>query len=251
MAIVDVFGGCRLIVMVCSCVLLSATIYKLRRAKVQSTQSGHMKVSDIAVCLVIESLTIGCSVMTIFVYNEHQTAQIAIDMIHELLDLLLMIAYFKILTQFVTEFQLRTKVEADGHVLIVGINREGVEVLKFFLDEEQQEKLIGPGFKHKSQNAMVARNQSIEAAGGFEILSDGRTDDFSDTGLTVGDNSLSNAGRSVHLVSAYEGPSMQSPNSVTSGVSMSGKERTLTAEFTSASPTNERQVANSLGVPRL
>ena len=51
--------------------------------------------------------------------------------------------YFKMITNFITKFKLQTKVNKDGSIDIVGIDKNGLEIFKFSLDHEQHQNLLG------------------------------------------------------------------------------------------------------------
>ena len=69
--------------------------------------------------------------------------QCAIDMFRDLVDFGLGINYFKMITNFITRFELRTKANPDGSIDIVGINKHGNECFKFKLDHETHLLMLG------------------------------------------------------------------------------------------------------------
>lgn len=72
-----------------------------------------------------------------------KTTNIYVDMSEDILNLCLTVLYFKIITNFITEFRLHTKVHEDGNIDIVGIDRNGYEVFKFALDNALKQQWLG------------------------------------------------------------------------------------------------------------
>ena len=65
------------------------------------------------------------------------------DIARDIINYFLTIMYFKMITNFITDFTLTTKVNGDdGSVEIVGIDPKGREVFKFAIDDERNQ-LIG------------------------------------------------------------------------------------------------------------
>ena len=85
------------------------------------------------------------------------------EITRDLLNLLLCFMYFKMITNFITDFHLQTKVNADGSVDILGIDRNGYEVFKFALDDERKQGLLGIDAKDSNLNDST-RRQSVKEA---------------------------------------------------------------------------------------
>lgn len=124
--------------------LLSSTIYKLRSAKVSKSETGHLNVVDATILLIFMILMTVTGLASNFVSKfDYPDIAIGIDIARDSLDFLLVIMYFKMITNFITTFELRTKVNVDGSIDIVGYDTEGHEVFKFNLDNEHHLKLLG------------------------------------------------------------------------------------------------------------
>ena len=70
-------------------------------------------------------------------------AQVGVDMFRDLVDFGLGINYFKMITNFITKFELQTKANPDGSIDIVGIDKHGHEIFKFKLDYETHNMMLG------------------------------------------------------------------------------------------------------------
>ena len=124
--------------------LLTATIYKLKTAKVHGSDTGHLNVFDASFLLVFILLMCASGLASKFTPRVlYPTVAIVIDIVRDILDYLLAIMYFKMITNFITTFKLRTKVTSDGSIDIVGYDDDGHEVFKFNLENEQHLNLLG------------------------------------------------------------------------------------------------------------
>ena len=102
-----VFGVCRSSGMAASAGILGFTIYKLERAKVKRTDSGHLKIVDIAVLLSLQIVMVVLGFVSIFYTNDHHTVfQIYIGTSRDVIDFLLGVMYFKMMIHFITKFKL-------------------------------------------------------------------------------------------------------------------------------------------------
>lgn len=124
--------------------LLTATIYKLRSAKVHNSDSGHLNIWHARILLVFMLMMTVSGLGSKFVSRaEYPEISMGIEISRDLLDFFLAAMYFKMITNFITTFKLRTKVNADNSIDIVGYDDDGHEVFKFNLDNEQHLKLLG------------------------------------------------------------------------------------------------------------
>ena len=53
------------------------------------------------------------------------------------MNLIILMIYFKMVTNFITDFRLSTKVNNNGTVDIIGLSDTGYELFKFELDDER------------------------------------------------------------------------------------------------------------------
>lgn len=128
------FGVARAIGFAVNAGILSCTIYKLKSAKVNTEDTGHLKIYDAAFLLgLLVLMTIGGLTST-FMHDDWTL--IYIDATRDVIDFLITMMYFKMITNFITIFRLQTKVNKNGSIDIVGIEPNGNEVFKFQLDEE-------------------------------------------------------------------------------------------------------------------
>ena len=101
------FGVLRALGMSISACLLTATIWKLKSAKVDKTDTGHLNLLDASVLLILQILMILTGILTILMYREHhEYEQIYIDISRDVIDFLIAILYFKMITNFITKFKL-------------------------------------------------------------------------------------------------------------------------------------------------
>jgi hypothetical protein len=123
--------------------LLSSTIWKLKSAKVHRTETGHLKIGNASMLLVLIILMIFTGLVSTFVPFSYGKIKLIADMVRDVMDYVLCLMYFKMITNFITTFRLQTKVNKDGSIDIVGIDENGHEVFKFNLDNEQHQNLLG------------------------------------------------------------------------------------------------------------
>ena len=116
--------------------LLSVTIYKLKSAKVTTQDSGHLKLFDICVLLVMQVATIAAGILSFFAFNKTEKGMIYTDCTRDILEFFLAILYFKMILHFIKDFRLETKVNKDGSIDIVALDDHGYELFKFNIDEE-------------------------------------------------------------------------------------------------------------------
>ena len=121
--------------------ILSFTIRKLRQAKVNRTDSGHLNMRDATVLLILLILMMGTGLAGAYVPIDKGLKYI--DCFKDVFDFMIGMMYFKMITNFITTFRLQTKVNKDGTIDIVGIEPNGHEVFKFQLDADQHNKLLG------------------------------------------------------------------------------------------------------------
>ena len=107
----------------CNIVILSATIHKLKAAKVQRTDSGHLNMRDATILLVLLILMMGTGIAGVYV--PINKGLVYIDTSKDIFDFMLGVMYFKMITTFVTTFRLSTHVNKDGSIDIVGIEPNG------------------------------------------------------------------------------------------------------------------------------
>lgn len=120
---------------------LICTIYKLQTAKVQATNSGHLNLRDATILLIFMILMTASGLASAMITDLE--ARIIIDMLRDIIDYILAIMYFKMITKFIASFQLQTTVDQDGKIQIVAIEPNGIEVFRFTLEGEQYTNLLG------------------------------------------------------------------------------------------------------------
>ena len=109
--------------------ILSFTIRKLKQAKVNRTDSGHLNMRDATVLLILLFLMMGTGLAGAYVPID--MGLIYIDCFKDIFDFMIGMMYFKMIINFITTFRLQTKVNKDGSIDIVGIEPNGGEVFKF------------------------------------------------------------------------------------------------------------------------
>lgn len=188
--------------------MLALTIYKLKKAKVQRTDSGHLKILDASVLLILMILMIISGLVSSLVFEEKQTLQIYVDCIRDSVDYLIGVMYFKMIIHFITNFTLQTKVDRDGDIQIVGIDKNGHEVFVFNINEEQHQKLLGfanEQIQKYQKNRRKSKYEKKQKKGQYyEISENGSTDDFSDATRSAL-QTPSNADAQSNFVSAFGG----------------------------------------------
>ena len=123
------FGVARAIGFAVNAGILSCTIYKLKSAKVNTEDTGHLKITDAVFLLfLLVMMTIGGLTST-FMHNAWTL--VYIDCARDVIDFFIAMMYFKMITNFITTFRLQTKVNKNGSIDIVGIEPNGNEVFKF------------------------------------------------------------------------------------------------------------------------
>lgn len=112
--------------------------------------------------------------------------------------------YFKMITNFITTFKLRTKVNGDGSIDIVGYDEDGHEVFKFNLDNEQHLALLGFNREQVSHSQELHKVDERERQKNtFEVVSENSSqNDFSDNTSCL---SKSNWEGRSNFVTDYEG----------------------------------------------
>ena len=116
--------------------LLSLTIWKLKSAKVKKAETGHMKIGNAIMLLILQFFMIATGVSSEFFPDHWLVVRLTNDMAKDVFDFLLGIMYFVMITNFITTFKMQTKVNLDGSIDIVGIDPNGREVFKFCLDDD-------------------------------------------------------------------------------------------------------------------
>ena len=96
--------------LIMSNILLSITIYKLKSAKVEVKESGHLKLFDICILLVMQIATIFAGLISFFFFNKTEKGMIYTDASRDVLEFFLAIFYFKVIIHFIKDFRLETKV---------------------------------------------------------------------------------------------------------------------------------------------
>ena len=86
--------------------LLSATIWKLKSAKVDKTDTGHLNLLDATILLILQIMMIGTGMVTILFFENHSQEQIYVDTTRDVIDFLIVVLYFKMITNFITKFKL-------------------------------------------------------------------------------------------------------------------------------------------------
>ncbi len=120
---------------------LVCTIYKLKTAKVQTTNSGHLNLRDATLLLIFMIAMCGTGLASAI--DTKVRVQGGIDMARDLLDYFLAVLYFKMIIKFIASFRLQTVVDLNNNVQIVAIEPNGNEVFRFTLDDEQYTNLLG------------------------------------------------------------------------------------------------------------
>ena len=87
-------------------VLLSVTIYKLKSAKVNSKNTGHLKLLDICILLVMQIFIIIAGLISFFFFNKTERGMIYTDCTRDVLEFFLFIFYFKVIINFIKDFKL-------------------------------------------------------------------------------------------------------------------------------------------------
>jgi len=115
------FSIYRIIGFVLNMLLICMTISRLHKAKVRSTDTGHLNMchaKTLLVLLILQALS--ASVIAIAPIFEMHASQ---DIVRDILNFMLAIMYFKMIAHFITDYRLTTKVSnEDGIVDIVGLN---------------------------------------------------------------------------------------------------------------------------------
>jgi len=175
--------------------LVICMLYRLRAAKVNGTNSGHLNMCNAKLLLVFIFLQIISALLPTF--TEVNASNMYLDMIDDILNLCLTTMYFKMITNFITQFTLKTKVSEDGTIDIVGIDPNGFEVFKFALDNELREQWLGTAKLTKSAtNVKDSQTQPVIRNRGRQVDHDDVTDDSDVTSPT---NS------NFDVVSAFQG----------------------------------------------
>ena len=89
-----------------SSILLSITIYKLKSAKVNSKESGHLKLLDICILLVNQIAVIITGVISFFFFKKTEEGMIYTDAFMDVLEFFLAIFYFKVIIHFIKDYKL-------------------------------------------------------------------------------------------------------------------------------------------------
>lgn len=88
--------------------LLICTIYRLKKAKVKSTDTGHLNTKHAWALLVFLFLQIFLLQMTVFFPMSEMSR--GHDLAKDFINFALTIMYFKMITNFITDFRIETKV---------------------------------------------------------------------------------------------------------------------------------------------
>ena len=146
--------------------------------------------------------------VTILFFENHSQEQIYVDTTRDVIDFLIVVLYFKMITNFITKFKLQTKVNKDESIDIVGIDKNGIEIFKFRLDVEQHHKLLGimqssTAVAHRRTTTKKPSNDVDKAKVGYEeVMDDYSANDFSDSASNL---SMSKSGAGgVSFVSDYD-----------------------------------------------
>ena len=131
----DLTWGCvRAFGLLLNIMQLVCTIYKLKTAKVQTTNSGHLNLRDATLLLIFMIAMCGTGLASAI--DTKVKVQGGIDMARDLLDYFLAVLYFKMITKFIASFRLQTVVDLNNNVQIVAIEPNGNEVFRFTLDDD-------------------------------------------------------------------------------------------------------------------
>ena len=196
-------------------ILLIITIYKLKSAKVEVKESGHLKLFDICILLVMQIATIIAGLVSFFFFNKTEKGMIYTDASRDVLEFFLAIFYFKVIIHFIKDFRLVTKVNKDGSIDIVALDETtGHELFKFNIDEEQSQCMLGIDqsivnhHMHRSNSTRRrSLKESIQSKGTFEIIDDGEDslNDFSDSDDQSNNNaSDATSNKSSNFISAFD-----------------------------------------------
>ena len=170
-------------------VLLVLIIRMLKRAKVTSTDTGHLKLVDASILL---GLLIVIILLTslIAVKPLHETRlTVNFLVVKECTEYLIGIMYFKMGTSFITNFKLQTKVNDQGSCEIVGIDTNGHEIFVFVLDNETRASLLGILQASKDSDWSKINNhqskQRHQSKNTFDLIeSNSHLNDFTDGGTS-------------------------------------------------------------------
>ena len=135
------WGIIRAVGLILNIMQLVCTIYKLKTANVQATNSGHLNLRDATILLIFMILMTGTGLASAI--TSDMKKQTLIDMFRDIIDYTLAIMYFKMITKFIASFRLQTTVDNEGKVQIVAIEPNGIEVFRFTLEGEQYTNLLG------------------------------------------------------------------------------------------------------------
>jgi len=183
-----VFAGLRAFGLSINATLLSSTIWKLKSAKVNRTETGHLKIGNASMLLVLQILMIASGLLSAFIPFDKAKVKFGVDMFSDIIDYMLCVMYFKMITNFITTFRLQTKVNKDGSIDIVGIDENGHEVFKFNLDNEQHQNLLGfarEQLSHQQDQNLYEHLERNNEKNKFEVISDiDSHNDFTDGGAS-------------------------------------------------------------------
>ena len=107
----QLFALYRLVGLALNATLLVITIYRLKRAKVQSTDSGHLNVNHASMLLAFLFLQ-----MLVAFYNiawPMSNLALGQELARDILNFLLSIMYFVMIANFITDFTLTTKIDGE------------------------------------------------------------------------------------------------------------------------------------------
>ena len=83
-------------------------------------------------CLISQSCLAAC-----LIYKPKLEIKAYQEITRDLMNLVILMIYFKMVTNFITDFRLSTKVNNNGTVDIIGLSDTGYELFKFELDDER------------------------------------------------------------------------------------------------------------------
>ena len=105
----ETFAVVRAFAMMFEAFVLTVTLWKLKRAKVSRTDSGHLNIADASILLALQLLMVATGLFAAFYFTiEKSTGKKAINMAKDIIDFLLGVMYFKMIQHFVTSFKLQT-----------------------------------------------------------------------------------------------------------------------------------------------
>ena len=121
--------------------LLIALLQQGKKTKARIADQGTYELwwpYALLLCLFAQICLASC-----LVYKPKLDLNIYQAMVRDMMNLVICMIYFKMVTNFIIDFRLSTRVNKDGTVDIVGLSETGYELFKFELDDERRQGLFG------------------------------------------------------------------------------------------------------------